>query len=348
VSTQIISKISNIIDELVEEKGIDKNIILKAIIESIHSVYEKKHENSIITIEYNKKDDSLVAYKILEIVEKVTNSDKEISLKKAQNISTSSELGEKISIPLDDPLTRVEILKIKKIINQKIKEFEAEVIYKEFADKKDTIINGTINKIDETGALVLVYGFNAFLPRKMMIGDERFTSGSPVKAIIREVFQMPRIDGQILLDRSKEDFIQKLLELEIPEIFDGIVRIEKIVRVGGYKTKVLVSSRDSHINPVGTCIGMGGVRIKSILKELGQEKLDIIALVNKQEDLVAQALKPATVQYVEIKGNTAYITIDPEQRSIAVGKMGKNVYLASQLTGFSIEIIDGKKNTEQY
>ncbi len=343
MSTEIFTKISTIIDELIEEKGIDKSVMLSILTESIYSIYEKKMPENKIEIQYDKKNDSIIALKIFNVVEKVENENAEISLKKAKSINTIVEIGETISIPIKEKFSRIEILKLKKIINQKIKEIECEAIYKDFINKKDTIINGTVHKVDETGAMVLVYGFNAFLPKSMMIEGESLQTGAPIRAIVKEVFSIPKIDGQILLDRSSQEFILKLLEIEIPEIFDGIVRVEKIVRISGYKTKILVSSRDSHINPVGTCIGMGGVRIRSILKELKHEKLDIIALSNKQNELIAQSLKPAEIEDVEVRGNTAYVTVDKEQKSIAVGKMGKNIILASQLTGLNIEIVESKK-----
>ena len=164
--------------------------------------------------------------------------------------------------------------------------------------------------------------------------------GYPVKVLLKEVLMEPRNENQLILDRVSVDFLKKLLELEIPEVFERLVDIKKIVRDPGYKSKVMVSSHDSNIDPVGTCVGVGGVRIKPILKELSGEKIDIIGSQTSQEELVKNALKPAEINRVEVMNGVARVWLDDEQRSLAIGKMGKNIALASSLLGLAIELVE--------
>lgn len=343
-----IIKLSNIVDELVEEKGLSKDILINAVIEGIIIGYKKKFPDLEITANYDKKDDKINVFKKVLVVNKIEDETKEISIKKAQKIDENINIDEFINIPLNEKFGRVEISKIRQFIGQKIKQIEAEIIYNEFKDKKGTIVNGLIHKVDSFGAIVLIHDIPTFLPKSMSIPGESLFVGMHIKALIKDIYEIPKGDEKMLLERNSVDFIKKLLEFEIPEINDGLIRIEKIVRVPGYKTKVIVSSRrDSHISPVGTCIGINGTRIKSILKEIGLEKLDLIQFTNKKEDLITGALKPATINSVEIKGNIAYVNLPSDQRAIAVGKSGKNILLASQISEMQIELIDETNNNNK-
>ena len=157
---------------------------------------------------------------------------------------------------------------------------------------------------------------------------------------MKEVLPEPRNDNQLILDRASPLFIEKLFELEIPEVFEKLVEIKKVVRIPGYKSKVIVVSHDKNIDPVGTCVGVGGVRIKPILKELGTEKIDIIAWHDSLELLIKDALKPAVINRVElVDSKNAHVWLDEDQRSLAIGKGGQNISLASQLVGVNIHLV---------
>ena len=163
--------------------------------------------------------------------------------------------------------------------------------------------------------------------------------GYPIRALLKDVYLEPRNDNQLILDRASQQFLVKLLELEIPEVFEKLVEVKKAVRIAGYKSKIIVTSNDSNIDPVGTCVGVGGSRIKPILKELGVEKIDIIPQSESTESLVGNALKPAQIDRIEIEGKIARVWLDESQRSLAIGKMGQNITLASQLTGYEIQLM---------
>lgn len=343
-------KLSSIIDELVEEKNINKELLIKTVLEGIIFAYEKRFPNIKIISLYNKKDDIVEIFSEHIVKEKIEDKEREILMKKALIINPNSQINDIINIPFEEKLGRIEISRLKQFIGEKIKNIESLAIYEEFKDKINTIINGVVSKVDSSGATISVYNIHAFLPRSLMIPEETLKIGNHIKALIKDVYQIPKNAENILLERNSVKFIQKLLELEIPEIFDGIIKIENIARVAGYKTKLLLSSRDSHINPAGTCIGMGGSRIKPILKELNNERLDLISInINdKKETIVANSLKPAEVTSVEIKNNIAYVVVDKDQRAVAVGKYGQNISLASQLVGMTIEIVDMEKKLNAF
>jgi len=187
----------------------------------------------------------------------------------------------------------------------------------------------------------------AFLPNSLSIPGERCVPGYPIRALLKEVHEEPRGDNQLILDRASSEFLKNLFELEIPEVFEKLVEIKNVARAAGYKSKVVVSSNDPNIDPVGTCVGVGGARIKPILKELGGEKIDIISWNSAKDALVRDSLKPAEINRVEIVGDRiAKVWLDEDQRSVAIGKMGQNIRLASQITGLTIELMTNSAKTD--
>ena len=182
----------------------------------------------------------------------------------------------------------------------------------------------------------------ALLPNENLVPDEGLRAGVPVRALLKEVLPQSRGDYQLILDRASAEFVERLLEIEIPEIFEGVVEIKRIVRSAGYKTKVIVSSNSADIDPVGTCVGVGGSRIKPILRELGREKIDLIESVPSIEDLVKDSLKPADIDKVSVDGGVATVWLAQDQRSLAIGRLGQNISLASKLVGVDIQLQDVK------
>lgn len=336
-----VNSLYSIIEEFVEEKGISKETILQGMIEALQFIYENKLPNNTILVNYNKKKEEIVIAKKVKVVQKVNDQEFEISFKKAQNIDKTNQLDQEIFIPCEVTLNRVDIIKIKQIIYNKIKNIEIQIISKEFEQKKNTIVTGLIHKIDHNGCIVLIQGYNGYLPKSNQIPGEKYFVNTNIKVLIKDINQDARnFEEIIVLDRSGVTFIEKLLELEIPEIFEKIITIEKIARVAGYKTKILLQSKDKNINAVGTCIGISGGRIKPILKEIEPERIDFINFTKNKEQLISECLKPAKVNFVEIKDDKAFVSVDAEEKSAAIGKNGKNIYLASQLSEYTIELLD--------
>lgn len=341
-------KLSQVIDELVEERDMDRSLLSKIICEGMEVAYAKKYPALPITVSYNKKTDGLDIQVKKKVVSAVEDEDKEISYRKAKNINSEIQVGEELWLPFEGPLGRIEILKAKQVIAMKIRDVEASAIYEEFQGKKGTIVLGVIHKCERNGMSLKLGDVHAFLPRSRSLPTDKCAVGYTTKALLFDVLREPINENQLILDRASADFVHKLFELEIPELFEKIIEIKKIVRVAGYKTKVAVISTDKNIDPVGTCIGVGGVRIKPILKELGSEKIDVFVWSSSKDELVARALKPAVINRVEVINDaTAHVWLDEEQRAVAIGKMGQNINLAAQLTGLNIVLMPSSHSEKE-
>ncbi len=198
----------------------------------------------------------------------------------------------------------------------RLRKIEAETIYNEFKEKEGSIVHGVIHKCERGGVVVKLGEYLALLPKSLTIPTDKCVVGHPIRALLKEVLIEPRNENQLILDRVSDVFLQRLFELEIPEVFEKLVEIKKIVRMPGYKSKVAVVSNDLNIDPVGTCVGVGGVRIKPILKELGGEKIDVIAWSDSLEALIRGALKPAEINRVELEGHSdARVWLDDNQEN---------------------------------
>jgi transcription termination/antitermination protein NusA len=337
-------KLSPIIDELVSEKGMNKGDIIDSLSEIIESIYRKKFPEVNFVLKYDKSTDNLSVMANKKVVSKVKDKNTEINLRIAQSIHENTKIGKFIAIMFDKTIGRIDILKARLLIGQKIKVLETESICKEFEDKKGSLISGTVKKVSESGVYVTIHDFYAFLPKSLNIPEESIASNTPIRAIIKDITSDPQKEEKIILERISINFVRKLLESEIPEVYEKIINIENIARIPGYKTKVLVSSNISDVNAVGTCIGPFGARIKQVLRELGGEKLDIIKYSENKEELVANALKPAKVDHVEIRNGIARATVSEKEKPSAIGRLGRNIMLASKIAGMQIEVIVSKKN----
>ncbi|HAU30097.1 TPA: transcription termination factor NusA [Candidatus Dependentiae bacterium] len=333
--------LSQIIEELVEERDLDRNALSNIVCEGMLAAYEKKYPELQLEAVYNKTADKIDVLVWKEVVGTVVDELSQISIRKARSVKADTEVGEKIRVPFDGVIGRIEILRAKQFISQRVRQLEAAQVYEEFKPKEGSIMSGVVHKCEMGGAVVKIQDAFAFLPKSLMIPAERCVAGYALRALVKEVLAEPRNENQIVLDRVSEAFLRQLFELEIPEVFDRIVEVKKIVRIAGYKSKVVVASNDKNIDPVGTCVGVGGARIKPILRELAGEKIDILVYTDDLERLVRDSLKPAEVERVEISGDIARVWVDEDQRSVAIGKGGKNIALASRLTGLDIELVKG-------
>ena len=259
-------KIAQVIEELVEERGLDRSLLVSIICEGIKAAYEKKYPDIELQVSYDKKTDEIKVASKKHVVQVASDEDKEISLRKARSVDSKAELGTDIWAPFEGRIGRIEILRAKQVIATKIRGVEATAIFNEFNDKRGTIVHGVIHKCERGGASIKIGEALAFLPNSLMIPTDKCVVGYTVRAILKEVYPELRNDYQLILDRASTDFVRKLFELEIPEVFEKLVELKKIVRVPGYKSKVAVVSHDKNIDPVGTCVGVGGARIKPILK----------------------------------------------------------------------------------
>ena len=344
-------RLIDVIEELIEEKGIERSILNSVICEGILAAHKKKYPDLELLVETDKKTGEIKVTIEKEVVSSVQNETNQISLKKARYINKNLKKGDKVEVPFEGKIGRIETLHARQVIANKIRQIEALAVYNEFKDKEGEIVLGIIHKCERGGMIVKIDDVLAFLPRSLSIPEDKCIVGFSIRALLKEVLPEPRNDNQLILDRVASRFVQDLFELEIPEIFEKLVEINKIVRVPGYKTKVIVTSHDRNIDPVGTCIGVGGSRIKPILKELAGEKIDVIAMHDSFETLIADSLRPAKINSVELSENkkTAKVWLDEDQRSLAIGRMGQNISLASRLTNVDIQlqVVDNTDKNKQ-
>ncbi|MCK4265019.1 transcription termination factor NusA [Candidatus Babeliales bacterium] len=332
--------LTDVIEGLVEERGLSREDVISIVCEGVLAAYKKKYPEAELSIKFNRKLGSAEIFLKKEVVSSAQDDDKKVSLRKAHVVSPKAKLGDVIEVPLVDKIGRIEVLIAKQVIANKIRQLEQSAIAEEFKDKEGAIVVGNAHKQERAGLAVKIGDAMALLPTSNSIPEETFRIGAPIRALLREVLDVPRGDFQLILDRASADFVEKLLELEIPEIFEGIVEVKKIVRSPGYKTKVIVSSNNKEIDPVGTCVGVGGARIKPILRELSGEKIDLIESTESLDVLVKNSLKPAEIDKVEVSQDEkrAVVWLPQDQRSLAIGKMGRNISLASKLVGIEINL----------
>jgi transcription termination/antitermination protein NusA len=340
-------KLADVIDELVEERGLAKEALGEVVCEGMLAAYQRKYPDLMLKVEEDSATGDLVVLVQKTVVATVDDEYTEISLKKARNIDKTLDLDGQIWAPFEGKIGRVEVLRARQVIASRIKQIEAHVVYDAFKNKQGQIIIGTVHKAERNGLSVKFGEVYAFLPYSLSIPNEKFTVGYTIRALLKEVLVEPQGDYQLILDRVSSDFLQALFELEIPEVFEKLVEIKKIVRSPGYKSKVAVFSHDRNIDPVGTCVGVGGSRIKPILKELGGETIDVFLWSDSLASLVKNSLKPAIIDNVELSpdNQTARVWLNEDQRSFAIGKGGQNISLASQITGVNIQLVreDGLK-----
>lgn len=334
-------KLSDVIDELVEERGLERSSLGAIVCEGMLAAYERKYPDLILKAEEDSVTGDLVVLVQKTVVTSVDDEYSQISLKKARNINKDAALDDLLWLPFEGTIGRVEVLRARQVIASKIKQAEALVVYDMFKNKQGQIIIGTVHKVERNGISVKLGEVYAFLPYSLSVPGEKFAVGYTIRALLKEVLVEPRGDNQLILDRVSPEFLAALFELEIPEVFEKLIEIKKIVRSPGYKSKVAVISRDKNIDPVGTCVGVGGSRIKPILKELSGETIDVFLWSDSLPLLVKNSLKPAAIDRVEISfdNTSARVWLAEDQRSFAIGKGGQNISLASQVSGVSIQLV---------
>ena len=334
-------KLADVIDELVEDRGLEREALEAVVCEGLLAAYQRKYPDLVLKAEENVSTGDLVVLVQKQVVSSVDDDYSQISLKKARNINKNNALDDHVWLPFEGQIGRVEILRARQVIASRIKQIEARIVYDLFKNKQGHIVIGTVHKVERNGISVKFGEVYAFLPYSFSIPGEKFNVGYTVRALLKEVLLEPQGDNQLILDRVSSDFLKALFELEIPEVFENLVEIKKIVRSPGYKSKVTVFSHDRNIDPVGTCVGVGGSRIKPILKELGGETIDVFLWSDSLALFVKNSLKPAVIDRVELNpdNTAARVWLNDDQRSFAIGKGGQNISLASQITGINIQLV---------
>lgn len=330
------------LNSIVEEKGIDREIVVSAMEQAMAAAYKK--ETGLVNV-IGKVDDvtgDIRIYSFKTVVEEVVNPEFEVSLEEAKKNDSEIEVGEIIienELPLKD-FGRVAAGTAKQIIVQRVKEAEKESISEEFKDKEGELMVGVLQREDQNNYFVDLGRSSGILPKDQIIPGEKLEMGSSVKVYVSKLEIGPK-GPFILLSRSHYGFVKRLLEIEIPELSDGTIMLYSVAREAGSRTKIAVYTEYTNVDPLGAVIGEKGRRIASVLKELKGEKIDVILYDNDPERFIANALSPAKDVKVTIKNadkKEALAVVNDENLSLAIGRKGQNVKLASRLTHYKIEV----------
>lgn len=330
------------IDQISREKGISRDALLKVLEAALLSAVRKRFGGRTnIDLRIEPKTCNIKVFELKKIVDKAVNKDEEIELEAAQKLFPGKTIGNTIEIPIPlHDFGRIAAQTAKQVIFQKVKEAERDIIYEEHKDKIGQIISGTVLRKEKGIYYIALAKTEACLPQKETLPNETLKRGDIVKAYLSEVKLTPK-GTVIILSRTDPNFVSGLFKMEVPEIYDGVVIIKGIAREPGERTKIAVYSKDSSVDAVGACVGMKGTRVQSIVRELKGERIDIIPWSDDPRIFVARALTPATVDRVGIneEEKTAMVIADDQQLSLAIGKRGQNIKLATRLTGWEIDIL---------
>jgi len=342
--------------QMAKLKGIDRDILESVIKDSFKKMMEKKYgltANFDVIVNMEKGNIEIFLYKT--VVDVVNDSATEIDVESAKDKSGEDfEVGDDFveEIGIDD-FGRRSVLNLKQNLNQKLREIDKEVTYNFYKDQVGEILVGEVYQMKPNSILLVHNGNELFFPKEEQIAKERYKKGDNLRVIIKRLDKKPSGPPLIVVSRADDKFLYKLFELEIPEIYDGILEIKGISRDPGERAKISVISNDDKIDAVGACVGMKGMRIHSIVRELCNENIDVIQYTEDSALYIARSLAPAKLQdiYIDKENKIAKIYAEEDQVSLIIGKNGQNIKLASKLTGFQIDVIrdnnDDDKSEEE-
>jgi len=336
---------------IAREKNIDFDSVVQTLEASLLAAAKKKYANTDnISFRFDRKANELFMIVTKKIVDNVIDKDTEISLDEAKKIDDAAELGDELELYLDyeTEFGRNAISSAKQILVQKIRDVEHERIYSEFIDKVSTLVTGVVQQIDKGNVIVNLGRGEGVLPIKEQIPREKFRQGDRVRAYIQDV-QLTARGPQIILSRINNEFLKALFAMEVPEIFEKVIEIKAIAREPGERAKIAVYSSDDRIDPVGACVGIKGVRVQAIVRELNNERIDIVPYTSASEVFVTRALAPAKVVHIdtfEIEKKMT-VVVEDDKLSLAIGRNGQNARLASKLTGWKVNILSETQFNEE-
>ncbi len=333
-----------IFEYLEREKGIKRDVVISAIEESLYVAARKSIHGGLInvSVQVNPKTGDINVTAQKEVVELVTIPEEEISLAEARVLHPDCELGQWVDISvIPQDFGRIAAHTAGQIISQKLRHAERDVIYEEYRHRVNEIVSGTVKKVIREATLIIDLGkVEAILPSRFYPKTEVYKVGDRVQALLFEVRDTENGGAEVVLSRSHPEFVAQLFSQEVPEIADDIIVIEKIVRAAGYRTKIAVSSQDSKVDPVGACVGVRGNRVKNIIRELNNEKIDIIPFSSNTTTLLSSSLAPIEIKkmIVDEQRNIITIVINDEDYPAALGKGGRNARLNGELCGSDLQI----------
>jgi transcription termination/antitermination protein NusA len=332
-----------IFEYLEREKGIKREIIITAVEESLRAAARKSVKGLInVSVHINPKTGNIDVIAQKEVVDKVTIPEEEISLEEARKANPYCELGQWVDIAVTpQDFGRIAAQTARQIISQKLRSAERDVIYEEYRHRINEIISGTVKRVIRGATLIVDLGkVEAIMPDRFYPKTEKYNVGDRVQALLLEVRDTESGGAEVILSRSHPEFVAQLFIQEVPEINDGTISIEKIVRDAGYRTKVAVRSQDPKVDPVGACVGIRGNRVKNVIRELNNEKIDIIPYSEDSAVLLQNAMQPIEIKkmFISEDKSTISIIVNDEDYPAALGKRGMNARLNGELAGVELQV----------
>jgi len=338
----MVSELKRIIDQISRDRGIDKRLLVEAIEEAVQSAARKKlGSRRDIEVRYNDEYGEVEVFQFRSVVEEPEDEQTEIAYDEAKRLDPDVQLGDELGEKMPDitDLGRIAAQSAKQVIIHKMKDAEREVIYDMFKDRRGEVVSGIVQRFERGNMIVNLGRTDAILPKDQQIPKRSFKQGDRIRAYLMEVRQAAR-DSQLVLSRTCDEFLAKLFQMEVPEIAEGIVRIMGVSREPGFRAKIAVSSSESDVDPVGACVGMKGSRVQNVVQELQGERIDIVTWSPDPAKYVYNALAPAHVSMVRVDedSNSMLVVVPNDQLSLAIGRQGQNVRLASRLLGWRIDV----------
>jgi N utilization substance protein A len=337
----LIADIKRVVEQVSRDKGIDRQILIQALEEALRSAARKKYGAKIdIEANFNEETGEIEVFQFKEVVETIEEPDLQITLEEGRRLDPECEVGDSLGTKMDaTSFGRIAAQSAKQVIIQKLKDAERDAVYANYIDRKGEIINGIVQRFDRGDIVVNLGATEAVLPVREQVPRESYRRGDRIRALILDVLYETR-GPQIVLTRTHPDFLVMLFKTEVPEIAEGIVDIKGAAREPGSRAKIAVSSQDSDIDPVGACVGMKGSRVQNVVQELRGEKIDIIPWHVDAAKYVCNALAPAEISRVIIdeENRSMEVIVPDEFLSVAIGKRGQNVRLASRLSGWNLDV----------
>ncbi|RKX29106.1 MAG: transcription termination/antitermination protein NusA [Candidatus Zixiibacteriota bacterium] len=328
---------------IAREKNIDLDTVISKVEESLLAAAKKRYpEAENLSFKLNRQSGEITMIAVKKVVDKVTDKMTEISLSEAKEMDDDVELDDEMEVFLevDEEFGRNAIATAKQVLIQKVREAERDKIYDEYITRVGQLVSGTVQQIDKGNLIINLGKAEAVLPIKEQIPREKYRQGDRIRAYILDV-QKSVAGPQVILSRVSNELLRSLFELEVPEIFERVIEIKAIAREPGERSKIAVYSADERIDPVGACVGIKGVRVQSIVRELNNERIDIIPFSSNPEIFVTRSLAPAKVVQIDFFESEKAMTVavEDDKLSLAIGKAGQNARLASKLTGWKINIM---------
>ncbi|MBK9991840.1 MAG: transcription termination factor NusA [Verrucomicrobia bacterium] len=339
------SEILSVLEYMEKEKGIGRADMIAAIVNAIKTAALKGvNSGQELKIEINPKNGQLKAWSLLKVVDSVSNPRTEIHIEKAQPLKVGVQLGEIIEKELDPAtLGRIAAQTARQAVMQRLRQFEKDRIYDDFKDMVGNIVTGTVRRKERNDIFIDLGKAEAVLTGKEQVPGEEYQAGDRIRCLLMSIESTPR-GPELILSRGSPKFVRRLFEVEVAEISDGTVKIEAFAREPGYRTKIAVSTSDPKVDPVGACVGARGARVKTIVRELNGEKIDIINYFADPKQMVIEALKPAVPREILLdeKNHRILLKVDTENLAIAIGRKGQNARLTSRLIGWRLDIEEYK------